>query len=390
MNQKIVTKGNVKLCFTFSCVIIVAIMIGYWVYKFEIEDRDIGVVDFVPLDEGTDINLPFVTLCFIDPFVDERLKNWIPLINESSYLQYLRGDFYDPDLQILDYSDLTFHLGDYFLYAEDRWRNQSSFRNSSLSIEHKEVFSGFYFNSFVKCFSLKFGLENNRYLKRIRFHYDLSKLISDWTPAWMNGTEDIYLRVYYKIHYPGHFLLGDYPGYFYLYPTSIFQSVYIEELELLRRRNTRKKKCLRKNTRYDSTLIDKYLLEARCRVPYLLMNRNIAQCNSGERIKNGMLSYEKVKSFNIPKSCERIAKMMLIKRSKKKDSGYSTTWNFMIHYPDEFKVIMQSKEVDIHSLIGNIGGYLGLFLGDVTYINSNFILNVIELKLFFIYKFLSP
>ena len=39
-------------------------MIGYWVYKFEIEDRDIGVVDFVPLDEGTDINLPFVTLCF--------------------------------------------------------------------------------------------------------------------------------------------------------------------------------------------------------------------------------------------------------------------------------------------------------------------------------------
>ena len=77
-----------------------------------------------------------------------------------------------------------------------------------------------------------------------------------------------------------------------------------------------------------------------------------------------MLSYEKVKYFNIPKSCERIAKMMLIKRYKKKDSGNSTTWNFMIHYPDEFKVIMQSKEVDIHSLIGNIGGYLGLFLGD--------------------------
>ena len=53
MNQKIITKGNVKLCFTFSCIIIVAIMIGYWLYKFEIEDRDIGVVDFVPLDEGT-------------------------------------------------------------------------------------------------------------------------------------------------------------------------------------------------------------------------------------------------------------------------------------------------------------------------------------------------
>ena len=372
MSQKIFTKGNVKLFFTFSCIIIVSIMIGYWFYKFGIEDRDIGVVDFVPLDEGTDIDLPFVTLCFIGPFVDERFKNLVPNISENSYLQYLKGDFYDQTLQTLDYSHLTFDLGDYFLYAEDRWRNQSTFRNSSLSIQHKEVFSGFYFNSFVKCFSLEFGMKNNRYLKRIRFHYNLSKLISDWTPVWINGTEDIYLRVYYKIHYPGHFLLGDYPGYFYLHPTSIFQSVYIEELELLRRRNTRKKKCLRKNTRYDSVVIDKYLAETKCRVPYLLANRKIAPCNSGEKMKNGMLSYEKVKSFNIPKSCERIAKMMLIKKYKKKDSGYSTTWNFMIHYPDEFKVIMQSKEVDIHSLIGNIGGYLGLFLGDLKYDRFNF------------------
>ena len=371
MNQKIVTKRNVKLFFTFGCIIIVAIMIGYWFYKFEIEDRDIGVVDFVPLDEGTDINLPFVTLCFIDPFIDERLKNLTSNINEESYLQYLKGDLYDRRLQTLEYSSLTFDLGDYFMYAEDRWRNQSSFRNSSLSIEHKEVFSGFYFNSFVKCFSLEFGMENNRYLKRIRFHYNLSKLISDWKPVLINATEDSYLRVYYKIHYPGHFLLGDYPAYFDLHPTSIFQSIYIEELELLRRRNTRKKKCLRKNTRYDSAVIDKYLLETKCRVPYLLMNRKVAPCNSGEKMKNGMLSYEKVKSFNIPKSCERIAKMMLIKKSKKKDYGNSTTWNFMIHYPDEFKVIMQSKEVDIHSLIGNIGGYLGLFLGNLKYVIFN-------------------
>ena len=89
-------------------------MIGYWLYKFEIEDRDIGVVDFVPLDEGTDISLPFVTLCFIDPFVDERFKNLIPNINENSYLEYLKGNFYDQRLQNLDYSNLTFDLSDYF------------------------------------------------------------------------------------------------------------------------------------------------------------------------------------------------------------------------------------------------------------------------------------
>ncbi len=34
-----------------------------------------------------------------------------------------------------------------------------------------------------------------------------------------------------------------------------------------------------------------------------------------------------------------------------------------IKYPEEIKIITQTKEVDVHSLIGNIGGYIVLFLG---------------------------
>ena len=40
------------------------------------------------------------------------------------------------------------------------------------------------------------------------------------------------------------------------------------------------------------------------------------------------------------------------------------------------KIIQQSKEVDIHSLIGNIGGYVGLFLGnDATLLHNNLFLD---------------
>ena len=44
--------------------------------------------------------------------------------------------------------------------------------------------------------------------------------------------------------------------------------------------------------------------------------------------------------------------------------GENTTFKIRMEYPDEIKTISQVKEVDIHSLIGNIGGYLGLFLGN--------------------------
>ena len=38
-------------------------MIGYWLYKYEIEDRDIGVVDYISLVDATDIDFPRLTLC---------------------------------------------------------------------------------------------------------------------------------------------------------------------------------------------------------------------------------------------------------------------------------------------------------------------------------------
>ena len=49
-------------------------------------------------------------------------------------------------------------------------------------------------------------------------------------------------------------------------------------------------------------------------------------------------------------------------------TGGPNLWIFLITYHNHWmKIKEQSKEVDIHSLIGNIGGYVGLFLGtDIT------------------------
>ena len=51
MHNYLTTKRNVKLFFKFGCIAIVSFIIGYWLYKFDIEDRDTGVVDFVSIEE---------------------------------------------------------------------------------------------------------------------------------------------------------------------------------------------------------------------------------------------------------------------------------------------------------------------------------------------------
>ena len=68
--------------------------------------------------------------------------------------------------------------------------------------------------------------------------------------------------------------------------------------------------------------------------------------------------------MGITEACQRITKLKL-------EGGTflfypylpNEIWRFTIVYPEHLRVITQSKEVDIHSLIGNIGGYLGLFIG---------------------------
>ena len=63
------------------------------------------------------------------------------------------------------------------------------------------------------------------------------------------------------------------------------------------------------------------------------------------------------------KACQRISKTKIDVNQYKEPYSESDTWSITVEYPEEVRIITQSKEVDIHSLIGNIGGYLGLFLG---------------------------
>ena len=67
------------------------------------------------------------------------------------------------------------------------------------------------------------------------------------------------------------------------------------------------------------------------------------------------------KKVGMPKACQRISKFR--KEIENTKSFASVVWSVSISYPEEIRIITQSKDVDVHSLIGNIGGYLGLFLG---------------------------
>ena len=53
-------------------------MIAYWFYKFDVEDRDIGTVEYASFDEGPCIKYPVVSLCFYAPFSKTKIAEIYP------------------------------------------------------------------------------------------------------------------------------------------------------------------------------------------------------------------------------------------------------------------------------------------------------------------------
>ena len=98
-----------RSCFTILCGIAVIFMVGYWFYKYKVEDRDIGVVDYVSLADAKEFQFPVVSLCFKDPVIDERLRKINSSITRWAYQKYLRGELYDQTLENIDYANVPWN-----------------------------------------------------------------------------------------------------------------------------------------------------------------------------------------------------------------------------------------------------------------------------------------
>ena len=172
-------------------------MIGYWFYKFEVEDRDIGVVDYVLIEEAVDIKPPVASLCFIDPFIRSKLEKLFPGIDSSSYLDLLKGESFDEKMKNVDYLNVSLNLDEFVLYGYTQMRNETIPTQDSLF--NKESFNGFNkWGFFEKCFEVTSKRSSN-HLYQIIVKYDLNRIHQSL------GNDSMSFSV--AINYPGQYLL---------------------------------------------------------------------------------------------------------------------------------------------------------------------------------------
>ena len=120
-------RKTLRLVFTVLCMVVFSFMMGYWFYKYGVEDRDIGVVDYIRLEElDEDFKVPIASICLRNPFLDQKLNDINENINSTTYLKYLEGDLFEEHYNGIDYDNVTTDLNDYFLVTRVLLRNEST------------------------------------------------------------------------------------------------------------------------------------------------------------------------------------------------------------------------------------------------------------------------
>ena len=363
--------------FAAFCIASTFVMVGYWMYKFQLEDRDIGVVDYKSIQESDDVPFPVFSFCFNDILYREKLRTKDLSVDLDQYIAYLEGTFFNDTYAKMNYNDITINFDDFFLHGEAQWANESEYRNDTLTFHHKEIFSGRYFGGlpFSKCFEVSSNIDYHRYVQDVKLYYNLTKLLT--------ALENENVNIIFNVHLLGQFLLA--PSGPSLIPLDgdglgKRQNIWIEEMELLKSRNSHRRTCTPQNNMvsYDDMVAREHIIRKGCTPPYLKPSKNAPPCNTREEIKRAMYIFFEARNKYIPVACDRLSKTRL-SFGFIEDLVDDERLLFSITYPEYVKIITQSKEVDFHALIGNIGGYVGLILGEF---NSNNISTPLNCKRF--------
>ena len=346
--------------FKISCICTTVFMVGYWLYKFE-RNEDLTSIEYQSLDKIKDMIYPEITICFqYPPFKNDPINTTNENNFHKRYKDFLMGlqtseSFYDLDLE---YQKVTPNLFDHIENIWIDWKPGASFNKTDCleqtncpHFNFKNNYNGFESLFFMKCFGIEIKESYASSIHSVTFVFD------ERLESALNRSD----KVMVMFNMPNQFL-RPYGGIQSIWPNSrkqleVFQ---ITSVEIIKRRNTKRRPCSSNWKIYDKLIMKQHLENSACRTPYQSQYKNMPVCTTLKEMKKA--HFEKttiLKSEYVHTPCQEMPYIDFKHNSDNSLEKY-VLW---FSYPPKAKFVKQLKDVDVHSLIGNIGGYIGLFLG---------------------------
>ena len=378
--------------FHLMCIFSTAGLLFYCSYKY-IQNKSTSLVDYRVYHQSEKDIYPSLSLCFqgMEIYDAHKLNEIYGIKEIKEYVEFLQGRVWKEDLLDVTYDDVTINLKDYVenisltvnSYFTDpvyTWENDNvngsfevkpNHKNaSSLNSSHKLPFYISFRQAFTKCYTVDFSGDILTAIER--------KLVRTVAIVLRNMRLER-LALFYIMHYPKQLIRSspmdiELPGYPGIISGTLTKKIFwIENLEVMRRRNTFKTPCNQELISDDDLILEKKLEDAGCRPPHWSVEANYPICNNKNAMNKTNVqpsdfgNPDFLKSFVEP--CDQLQNVMFTTviqggpTEKNQGRNDLTSHINLMFKGSNYKEILHIRDFDIESLVGNMGGYVGLFLG---------------------------
>ena len=291
-----------KTLFKGICISVALALISYWVYVFSLNE-DLCVVDYKKWYQEENDAYPMLSMCFAAPFSKEKFRSSGTGINESTYLKYLKGEYFDSNMLAIDYRSITVDvdIGEYWVM----WMNGSS---STIYPEGNDIklllstYAGFWSwpNLFYNCYGIQIPNAKDVQVFAIVLKSDLFQ-----SEKLTGGYSFITI-----LHYPNQ-LLRSLKSFRNSWPKRKPNSTYIMRFkltsaEVVRRRNKGTRPCTEDWKNYDSYVQMEHTKKAGCRNPYQNPIKGIQPCSNNEEMQKARFDLSMGNSETLLPPCKEM------------------------------------------------------------------------------------
>ena len=330
--------GRVSTAFQVICWIATFTMVSYWIYAFNLNE-DLCLVDYKKYYETDSDMHPMLSLCLRNPVSEEKLKRQAHGINMTTYLRFLEGNYFAPEMLNVSYENVTIDLNEFEVKGHIFYRNGTELSPDLISDRKKFQFSfaGHWFKMFYNCYTLQVPHDQ--------------QIESFWVTLKTNTSTFLNRGLGYDtitfMHYPNQLLLDTTKHMKYVWPKrnytdNFIMRFFVGGMEVMKRRNKAYNHCDNSGKNYDKTRVDDRIRKVGCRAPYHPFSPSVRMCSTKEEMKNIILSLNTEDNGTLP-PCKTMTKVSYTYEESESINKSGMIWIGILFSDKQFKEILQTR-----------------------------------------------
>ena len=333
--------NKVVLFFHAVCWIATATVISYWLYIFNLNE-DLSIVDYKNYYQSKSDLSPVLSVCLQSPFSKQNLRMTSDGINETSYLEFLNGNYFVPEMLNVEYKNITLNMSKYVVEYFVKWRNGSS---ATYAHRGRETFTTSYagfisYPHFHNCYAMQVPSDSQIEVFSVLVNSNIFPF----------GIRPVNFNMVTILHYPNQ-LLRSYKTRKHSWTKrgrndSYAMRFIINGAEVISRRNKENHPCDKHWETHDDNVIVNHVNNVGCRSPYQNPSNNISLCLTKDQMKNARFTLRSG-AYGFPLPCKAMEKIYYTyEESELSGTAWPRAGHFWIGIyliDQQFKEIVQTR-----------------------------------------------